>query len=88
MVFVIHKTGSEEEGLEELDEESREFMITEEIGEPGIAESRPILFEYRSSDFSVIKEGLEEGELVVVETQEKLRDKINVIITEVQEQFF
>jgi len=35
----------------------------------------------------VIKEGLEEGELVVVETQEKLKDKMKVIITEVQEQF-
>jgi hypothetical protein len=35
----------------------------------------------------VIKEGLEEDELVVIETQEKLKDKMKVIITEVQEQF-
>ena len=82
ITFVIHKTEPEEK---ETPEEEEGFA--EEIGEPGTVEARPIIFEYRSSDFSVIKEGLEEGELVVVETQEKLQDKMNVIITEVQEQF-
>ena len=57
------------------------------LWETGVAEARPVLFEYRSGDFSVIKEGLAEGDLVVVETQEKLKDKMSVIITEVQEQF-
>jgi hypothetical protein len=91
VVFVVHKTGpeeiDEEEEDEELEEEIAEVVIEEEAGEPGVAEARPILFEYRSSDFSVIKEGLEEGELAVVETQEKLKDQMNVIVTEVQEQF-
>ncbi len=72
ITFVVHKT------------EPEEF----EAGEPGIVEARPILFEYRSSDFSVIKHGLEEEELVVVETQERLKDNMKVIITEVQEHFF
>ncbi len=90
VVFVVHKTGEEEpmfgemaaDGMDEV-----EVFIDEEVGDPGVAEARPILFEYRSSDFSVIKEGLAEGDLVVIETQEKLRDEANVVITEVQEQF-
>lgn len=85
VVFVVHKT--KEETKAEETEEAAEVVIEEEAGEPGVAEARPIVFEYRSSDFSVIREGIEEGELVVVETQERLKDKMNVIITEVQEQF-
>lgn len=85
ITFIVHRTELEEP--EELEEETGELAMEEEAGQPGVAEARPILFEYRSSDFSVVKEGLEEGELVVVETQEKLRDKMKVIITEVQEQF-
>jgi len=90
ITFIVHKTEPEEESAEaeELEEEEAgEVLLEEEIGEAGVVEARPILFEYRSSDFSVIEDGLEEGELVVVETQEKLKDKMNVIITEVQEQF-
>lgn len=73
VVFVVQET-------EEKDEE-------EAVGY-GIAEARPIEFEYRSSDYSVIKRGLKEGELVVIETQEKLKDKVKVAISEVQEQLF
>ena len=88
VVFVVHMTVAEdEEEFEEAEDEPEEIFIEEEVGEPGVAEARPILFEYRSSDFSVIKEGIEEDELVVVETQEKLNDQMNVIVTEVQEQF-
>ncbi|MEE8360301.1 MAG: efflux RND transporter periplasmic adaptor subunit [Candidatus Omnitrophota bacterium] len=85
VVFVVHMTEVEDE--EGFEEEPEEVFIEEEVGESGVAEARPILFEYRSSDFSVIKEGIEDGELVVVETQEKLNDQMNVIVTEVQEQF-
>lgn len=74
VVFVVHEE-EEEEGEEEA------------VGY-GTAEARPIEFEYRSSDYSVIKRGLKEGELVVVETQEKLRDKAKVAISEIQEQLF
>lgn len=94
ITHVVHKiepekTEEETEAEEETEteEEIGQVLFEEETGEPGIVEARPISFEYRSSDFSVIKEGLEEGELVVIETQEKLRDKMKVIITEIQEQF-
>ena len=89
ITFVVHKTEPQEgeAEAEELEEETGEVLLEEEAGEAGMVEARPILFEYRSSDFSVIEDGLEEGELVVVETQEKLKDKTKVIITEVQEQF-
>lgn len=77
-----------QEGIEGTDAGPEgEAAVVDEAGEPGVAEARPVLFEYRSGDFSVIKEGLAEGDLVVVETQEKLKDKMSVIITEVQEQF-
>jgi len=88
VAYVVHKVKAEGEGAADALEEAMEStMASEEIGEQGIAEARPILFEYRSSDFFVIKEGVEEEELIVVETQEKLRDNMKVIITEVQEQF-
>lgn len=86
IVFVVHKEEAEAPEEGEPPKEEAEAVI-EEAGEPGTAEARPVSFEYRSSDFSVIKEGIEEEELVVVETQEKLKDKMKVIITEVQEQF-
>lgn len=72
VVFIIHETEEE----------------TEEAIGYGTAESRPIEFEYRSSDYSVIKRGIKEGELVVVETQEKLKDGSRVAIAEIQEQLF
>ena len=76
VVFVVHE--AEEESEEE---------VREAVGY-GTAEARPIEFEYRSSDYSVIKRGLKEGELVVVETQEKLKDATKVAISEIQEQLF
>lgn len=66
------------------EEEAKEEIKEEE----GVAEARPIKADYRSSDFFVVKEGLEEGDLVVVETQEKLKDGYKVIITETQEVIF
>jgi len=56
--------------------------------ERGVVEARPIESDYRSADYFVVKSGLEEGELVVVETQEKLKDGNKVIITETQEAGF
>lgn len=86
VTYIIHKAEPEFPEAAEI-EEAEAVLTEEEAGQEGVVEARPVLFEYRSSDFSVIKEGLEEGELVVVETQEKLRDKMRVVITEVQEQF-
>lgn len=58
------------------------------VEEQGIAEAKPIEADYRSADYFIVKSGLEEGELVVVETQEKLKDGNKVIITETQEAVF
>jgi len=58
------------------------------IEEQGVVEARPIETDYRSADYFVVKSGLEEGELVVVETQEKLKDGSKVIVTEAQEAGF
>ncbi|MCM8782359.1 MAG: efflux RND transporter periplasmic adaptor subunit, partial [Candidatus Omnitrophica bacterium] len=69
------------EEIEKKEEEAKEEAAEEE----GIVEARPIEAEHRSADFFVVKNGLEEGELVVVETQEKLKDGYKVIITETQE---
>ena len=79
IVFVVHESEPPEE--EEGDEEA-------EIVEYGTVEARPIEFEHRSSDYSVIKRGIEEGELIVIETQEKLQENTKVIISEIQEQLF
>jgi membrane fusion protein, multidrug efflux system len=58
------------------------------IEEQGAVEARPVEADYRSADFFVVKQGLEEEELVVIETQEKLKDGYKVIITETQEVAF
>jgi membrane fusion protein (multidrug efflux system) len=65
-------------------EEEAEAVIEEQ----GVATAKPIEADYRSADYFVVKSGLEEGELVVVETQEKLKDGNKVIITETQEAVF
>jgi membrane fusion protein (multidrug efflux system) len=69
-------------------EKAKEEEALKAIEEQGIAAARPIEADYRSSDYFVVKTGLEEGELVVVETQEKLKDGNRVIITETQEAVF
>jgi len=74
------KKGSKEKQGEEVEVEAE--------AEEGVAEARPIKADYRSAEFFVVNEGLEEGELVVVETQEKLKDGYKVIITETQEVVF
>ncbi|MFH1848184.1 MAG: efflux RND transporter periplasmic adaptor subunit [Candidatus Omnitrophota bacterium] len=62
--------------------------VGQAIEEEGVVEGRIIKADYRSAEFFVVKSGLEEGDLVVVETQEKLKDQYKVIITEVQEAIF
>jgi len=80
MSYVVKKPEGQQSGsFEEEDED---------IEEEGIAEARSINADYRSAEFFVVKAGLEEGDLVVVETQEKLKDGARVVITEVQEVIF
>ncbi len=86
VVYVVHKDEAAASEKKDLGDEPM-VLFEDEIGDPGAVEARSVIFEYRSSDFAVIRDGLEEEELVVVETQERLKDKAKVIITEVQEQF-
>lgn len=56
----------------------------EETGERlGIVELRKILIGYSSASYTNIKDGLEPGDLVVMETQQPLRDDMRVKVIEV-----
>lgn len=57
-------------------------------GTTGVVELRQIEVEYATPDAIEVKEGLDEGELVVVEAQQDLQDKARVEITETQEGIF
>lgn len=54
----------------------------------GSVEIRPIEIEYATPDAIEIKEGLEDGDLVVVDTEQDIQDKGKVEITETQEGIF
>lgn len=54
----------------------------------GTVEIRPIEIEYATPDAIEVKEGLEEGDLVVVDTEQDIQDKGKVEITETQEGIF
>jgi len=86
--YVTYVVKKDKQPDEEEPEEPKEEGDEEDVEEEGIAEARPIEADYRSADFFVVKEGIEEGELVVIETQEKLKDGYKVIITETQEVVF
>ena len=99
IVYVVKKAEKKEQkettaGKEDLAEkmkmqipkqEKTEAPAQEAAEEEGLAETRKVKIDYRAAESAVIKEGLEEGDLVVVETQEKLKDGYKVIITESQE---
>lgn len=57
-------------------------------GSTGVVETRQIEVEYATPDAIEVKEGLDEGEFVVVESQQELQDKARVEITETQEGIF
>jgi membrane fusion protein (multidrug efflux system) len=78
----------EERKGKKKEENAKDEEAEAAIEEQGIAEARPIEAAYRSADYFVVKSGLEEGELVVIETQEKLKDGYKVIIAETQEAIF
>lgn len=54
----------------------------------GLIEIRNIEIEYATPDAIEVKEGLEEGDLVVVDIDQELKDKAKVEITETQEGIF
>lgn len=54
----------------------------------GTVEIRPIEIQYATPDAIEVKEGLEEGDLVIVDVEQELQDKTRVEITETQEGIF
>ncbi len=55
------------------------------IHEQNKAHIKPVKVEYITTDYSVISEGLNEGELVVTETPQELKEEMPVQVIEVQE---
>ena len=54
----------------------------------GTVEARPIEIAYATPDAVEIKEGLEEGDLIIIDIEQELQDKAKVEITETQEGIF
>ena len=67
--------------LNKLDEGYRVFIVEE----TSAVVSRPVNVAYITTDYSVIESGLYEGEVVVVDTPQELKDGIPVKVIEVQE---
>ena len=82
--YVVHPDEGEwSEGSEEAEFEGQEGRPT-----TGTIEVRNIEVQYATPDSIEIKEGLDEGELVVVDVEQELEDKMKVEITETQEGIF
>ena len=66
--------------------------VQEAVEEPkavfGTVEVRPIEVSYATPDAIEVKEGVEEGDLIVVDVEQELQDKAKVEITETQEGIF
>ncbi len=76
----IKKQMKAPEEIEALPEEPKTVQGTLEV--------RPIEIQYATPDAIEIKEGLDEGDLVVVDVEQELQDKAKVEITETQEGIF
>ncbi len=98
-VYVVHPEEAEapaaaapEEGASEKDESVKKPAIP--AAEPGnktsfgTVEMRAIEVAYATPDSIEVKEGVEEGELAVVDIEQELQDKQKVEITETQEGIF
>ncbi len=55
------------------------------VGEGDTARSRPVEVAYVTTDYTVIKSGVYEGELVVTDTPQELKDGMPVKVIDVQE---
>jgi len=77
-VYVVHP----------IEEEKKEKKAKEPVLEQGVVEVRKIEIAYLTQDAAEISEGLEEGELIIVDVFQEFNDKDRVEITEVQETIF
>ena len=86
-VYLVHQ--EEEEAPKAPQGMPQGVMVGDEPGSSlGTVEIRPIEIEYATPDAIEVKEGIEEGDLVVVEVHQDLQDKAKVEITETQEFIF
>ncbi len=76
------------EGAQEEPQEIPAQSPEEPASQLGAIEVRPIEIAYATPDAVEIKEGIEEGDLVVVDIEQELQDKSKVEVTETQEGIF
>ncbi|MBI4352383.1 MAG: efflux RND transporter periplasmic adaptor subunit [Candidatus Omnitrophica bacterium] len=104
LVYVVHPEEKKEEASAEEAQEKKEKKAKkgrkkrekrqklEEIEEPsalyGTVEIRPIEINYATPDALEVKEGIEEGELVMLDVEQDVPDKSRVEISETQEGIF
>lgn len=81
------KTGFTLFGGKKKDARAQE-VSDEEEGSFGTIEVRPIEIAYATPDAVELKEGIEEGDTIVVDVEQELQDKARVEITETQEGIF
>ncbi|MEK7868155.1 MAG: efflux RND transporter periplasmic adaptor subunit, partial [Candidatus Omnitrophota bacterium] len=67
-----------------LNKKDEGYMVST-VDEQNRAHIKPVKVEYVTTDYSVIGEGLSEGELVVTETPQELKEEMPVQVIEVQE---
>ena len=84
-VYVVHP---EEAGGSEEAPEGEQAGIPSDASVFGTTEVRNIEVQYATPDSIEIKEGVEEGELIVVDVDQELPDKTRVEISETQEGIF
>ena len=100
LVFVVHAEENSDsqvpedmmmpptETSKENGKGKKEMMQEEPKPVIGTIEIRPIEIAYATPDAVEVKEGLEEGDTIVVDVEQELQDKAKVEITETQEGIF
>jgi len=82
--YIVYVVRPEEEPAQAEGDEEKEKAVDAEK-EMGTIEIRPIKISYMTQDKVEIEEGLEEGELIVMELAQDFQDKEKVEVVEIQE---
>jgi multidrug efflux pump subunit AcrA (membrane-fusion protein) len=77
--------GGKKEDKKPAEKEAPDLGAKEKTPEYGTIEVRKLRLGYMTQDLVEVEDGLQEDELIVVEIQEELKDKMRVEIMEVQE---
>ncbi len=86
LVFLVHPEGESKQDGDPKD--AKDVLPDKDQPVLGIVEIRPIEINYATPDAIEVKEGIEEGDLVIVDVEQDLQDKARVEITETQEGIF